>query len=191
MLWWPRLRRCGREGDPRRELVYQTAAFTLETSMGGNSHQSPAIFLSAPAHHAGLAAGFGVRCGVVGARGLDENGAFYQSSMARSHVRTDRLRALDTGATGTDPFLRRSLGDLVARQSLGSPIFPPASDLQQSCTKAAWHVLNLSASHWLEAPQKKPTGLPSLGRSCDVCKCSKCRVQPLLGGLCKEGFAGW
>jgi sugar/nucleoside kinase (ribokinase family) len=49
---------------------------------------------------AGLAAGFGVRCGIVGARGMDENGAFFQSSLKRAHVHTERLRVLRGGSTG-------------------------------------------------------------------------------------------
>lgn len=53
----------------------------------------------------GLAAGFGVRCGIVGARGMDENGAFFQSSLKRSHVNTDRLRVLKGGATGRSVIL--------------------------------------------------------------------------------------
>lgn len=48
----------------------------------------------------GLATGFGVRCGIVGARGLDENGAFFQSSLKRSHVRTERLRVMKGDSTG-------------------------------------------------------------------------------------------
>jgi hypothetical protein len=50
---------------------------------------------------AGLAAGFGVRCGIVGARGMDENGAFFQSSLKRAHVSTEHLRVLKGGSTGT------------------------------------------------------------------------------------------
>jgi hypothetical protein len=50
--------------------------------------------------HAGLAAGFGVRCGIVGARGMDENGAFFQSSLNRAHVSTEHLRVLKGGSTG-------------------------------------------------------------------------------------------
>jgi len=41
----------------------------------------------------GLAAGFGVNCALVGARGADEWGAMFQSSMKRAHVDTSGVKA--------------------------------------------------------------------------------------------------
>lgn len=69
----------------------------------------------------GLAAGFGVRCGIVGARGMDENGAFFQSSLKRSHVNTDRLRVLKGGATGACAILLSGSGNCACFAALRRP----------------------------------------------------------------------
>jgi hypothetical protein len=49
--------------------------------------------------NAGLAAGFGVKCRLVGARGQDEQGAIFASSLKRSGVDVSRLR-VGKGSTG-------------------------------------------------------------------------------------------
>ena len=48
---------------------------------------------------AGLASGFGIKCRMVGARGQDEQGAIFVSSLKRAGVDTSRLR-VGRGSTG-------------------------------------------------------------------------------------------
>ena len=62
---------------------------------------------------AGLAAGFGVKCRLVGARGQDEQGAIFASSLKRSGVDVSGLR-VGKGSTGAVHFASSQLDSFLS-----------------------------------------------------------------------------
>ncbi|KAL0055474.1 hypothetical protein WJX82_000862 [Trebouxia sp. C0006] len=89
----------------------------------------------------GLAAGFGVQCELVGARGYDEWGAMFASSMKRSMVGIGKMR-IQQGPTGRCVILICN-GQRTMRTCLGEAARMVADDLSvQDFSGAKWLLLS-------------------------------------------------
>eukprot|EP00803_Ostreobium_quekettii_P005356 evm.model.scf_604.4 EVM.evm.TU.scf_604.4 scf_604:38992-47721(+) len=85
----------------------------------------------------GLAAGFGVRCHLVGARGQDEWGVMFASSLKRALVNTDKLR-VEKGSTGRCAILSNN-GERTMRTCLQDVALLQGSALKlDDFTGAKW-----------------------------------------------------
>ncbi|XP_047976453.1 uncharacterized sugar kinase slr0537 [Salvia hispanica] len=87
----------------------------------------------------GLAAGFGITCGIIGACGDDEEGSLFIENMSSYNINLSRLR-LKTGLTAQCVCLVDEFGNRTMRPCLSSAVKVQADDLTTS---------DLRGSRWL------------------------------------------
>ncbi|XP_042018425.1 uncharacterized sugar kinase slr0537-like isoform X2 [Salvia splendens] len=87
----------------------------------------------------GLAAGFGITCGIIGACGDDEEGSLFVENMSSYNINLSRLR-LKTGPTAQCVCLVDEFGNRTMRPCLSSAVKVQADDLTTS---------DLRGSRWL------------------------------------------
>ncbi|XP_051123720.1 uncharacterized protein LOC127246411 isoform X2 [Andrographis paniculata] len=92
----------------------------------------------------GLAAGFGVTCGIIGACGDDDQGTFFTDKMKSSKVDLSRLRP-KTGPTAQCVCLVDEFGNRTMRPCLSSAVKIQANELTaEDFTASKWLVLRYS-----------------------------------------------
>lgn len=93
----------------------------------------------------GLAAGFGVNCGIIGACGDDEQGSLFMSNMSFHKIDISRLR-LKNGPTAQCICLVDELGNRTMRPCLSSAVKVQADELTREDFKGAkWLVVRYAA----------------------------------------------
>ncbi|KZV14507.1 adenosine kinase [Dorcoceras hygrometricum] len=89
----------------------------------------------------GLASGFGVPCGIIGACGNDDQGSLFITNMASSKVDLSRLR-LKNGSTGQCVCLVDELGNRTMRPCLSTAVKVKADELTTADLKGSkWLLL--------------------------------------------------
>lgn len=89
----------------------------------------------------GLASGFGVTCGIIGACGDDDQGSLFINNMTSSKVDLSRLR-LKNGPTGQCVCLVDELGDRTMRPCLSTAVKVKADELTTADLKGSkWLLL--------------------------------------------------
>ncbi|KAK4351956.1 hypothetical protein RND71_027474 [Anisodus tanguticus] len=89
----------------------------------------------------GLAAGFGIRCGIIGACGEDEEGKLFMSNMGFYKVDLSRLR-LKNGTTAQCVCLVDEVGNRTMRPCLSGSVKVQADELKREDFKGSkWLVL--------------------------------------------------
>ncbi|XP_059636658.1 uncharacterized protein LOC132278790 [Cornus florida] len=93
----------------------------------------------------GLAAGFGLSCGIIGAYADDEQGHLFKSNMSFYGVNISRLR-MKKGLTGQCVCLVDSLGNRTMRPCLSSAVKIQADELTREDFKGSkWLVMRYAA----------------------------------------------
>nr|GMD39194.1 uncharacterized sugar kinase slr0537-like [Ipomoea batatas] len=144
----------------------------------------------------GLAAGFGIQCGIIGAYGNDQQGKLFVSNMSSYKVDISRLR-LKNGHTAQCVCLVDEHGNRTMRPCLSSAVKVQADELKREDFKGSkWLVLRYAILNFdvINAAVRiaKQEGLCiSLDlASFEVTPCSDSMLDVMVAGVCGLGGGG-